>query len=1656
MSDKDVLYAQLATLKTPAKTALQFLIEEDQDNTYYYNQDTNPHLNRLKSWISAQNFSSIMALYDTVAREAFTTVHGEAFADIMGQVAENFIHCNTSFSWTRRSFRTQRIDMLLPRFLTILEHLFDSKWQDFDEEKLIATLKNSFLPDAKQDQDLRSIHSSLMSDMVATSINKGNQTMVDLLASVILSDNNTQIITSTLIAGIAKSGNTKLQGMLSELLLAAKLQEGLRQSILEQADTGTLPFLKQMLGVVIEHNLLRFSSTVRAVSVWMGLYLEADQKRIVEKLATLAHRYLHDPTAQSAGLKSKDTLEIYVALWSIAASEIEHTLPEITRLLESGALYQQQVALYFMRELSLPEFKNHWIRPFLNSDNPKLLPLIHCIYTPTDSVWFGYDQEESLKRIHNLDYFKDKKTRDEDFENLLKQLPLIPKSGLVLSGAPFDWCEYTLSQETIFKTLIVITIYDNDLTKLQRLLEYIEYSDSSNRSTIIKLLLNDLELPWQRNHLFSALKDRGMQVRIDALEKIKTLTLSSDEEDHLIALLSLKTADIREKVIEKFLSETPEKSLTIIERLLKDRVENRRLAALDMLLSLKKADSLDHSMLPNLFALMPKISEKEQVLLDTLQSQAEKAPTRAEGFGFYDPTYRPTLTPLIRHNEAPFTSLRNISKARIDALLQDMICRIEANKDYQFTKRVYRYSTETQVVTLGANNSVDFRADAPCYIIKDYDYQHPDHHAIEQFVLPEVWKGWLEENNVTLEEHFLLAHHTFFNDDEGFPFNRYNESVQSYLRAYFCDYSALPKRDEHFEKTPFLKFAFEIIINLWDQQAQTERFTLLYDLLATAYQEIPQKAWLFEDEFDYYRNYWERSLLEAGSFRNLFHKLQEEARSDAQYLRYLLLNAHFAHYNQLPLISLDIHDIARGFTLGFYDENILYRQLFSKNSYNLRSLSNQIVNSPSYGVKSIEKYPFLKDYVIEVSQFIIDIEIKRGDLPTEVSDLSSKIAYHQGMENFVNILLGLGKDTLSRGWSYGNGGKKESLSGLLAASHPSDTDNAKDLKKLINGRIDDVRLLEAALYAPSWLPIISELLNWKGLESAAWYFHAHINEGLSDEKMAVVARYSPISKEAFVDGAFDIEWFLDAYKTLGKARFEILYDAAKYITSGGNHKRAQYFADATLGKIKATKAFEAEISDKRNKDKFLAYSLVPLGKNSDKTALKRYEFIQKFLKESKKFGAQRQASEAKICDIALQNLARNAGYPDPLIFSWKMETLKLQSMQHYFEGALMDDITLKIAIDAMGLPELILEKAGKILKTVPAKQRKNKMLLDYRERVKELKDQHKRAKATLELAMTRADQFKASDITLLEAHPVIFPLLDKLLFTNGIDKIYTFSMLLAEKEVLDTAETMLMIAHPYHLYQQNAWRHYQHEAFTQALIQPFKQIFRELYLTNDDEKAAKIGSLRYAGHQIQPQKTVALLKTRGWTVDEYRGLQRVYYRENIIATLYAQADWFTPSEIEAPTIEQVTFFDRKTGKELETANISPIIFSEVMRDIDLVVSVAHVGGVDPEASHSTMEMRAAIIGELIPLMKLENVTIAGNFANIKGSLGEYTIHLGSGGVQMMGRGAINIIAVQSQHRGRIFLPFVDEDPRTAEIVSKIVLLSQDQTIKDPTILSQIA
>ena len=100
-----------------------------------------------------------------------------------------------------------------------------------------------------------------------------------------------------------------------------------------------------------------------------------------------------------------------------------------------------------------------------------------------------------------------------------------------------------------------------------------------------------------------------------------------------------------------------------------------------------------------------------------------------------------------------------------------------------------------------------------------------------------------------------------------------------------------------------------------------------------------------------------------------------------------------------------------------------------------------------------------------------------------------------------------------------------------------------------------------------------------------------------------------------------------------------------------------------------------------------------------------------------------------------------------------------------------------------------------------------------------------------------------------------------------------------------------------------------------------------------------------------------------------------------------------------------------------------------------------------------MEMRSAIIQCSLELFKLKNVRLEKTHAFIDGELGQYTVHLGSGVVHQMGNAMVFVVPVHSQHRGRIFLPFVDDDPKTAEILSKILLFAEDDRIKDPGILS---
>lgn len=430
-----------------------------------------------------------------------------------------------------------------------------------------------------------------------------------------------------------------------------------------------------------------------------------------------------------------------------------------------------------------------------------------------------------------------------------------------------------------------------------------------------------------------------------------------------------------------------------------------------------------------------------------------------------------------------------------------------------------------------------------------------------------------------------------------------------------------------------------------------------------------------------------------------------------------------------------------------------------------------------------------------------------------------------------------------------------------------------------------------------------------------------------------------------------------------------------------------------------------------------------------------------------------------------------------------MESRLTASYEEFFTWQPVEDVEIRIFVDETGKSSLQCRRGEKILRSVPAKYKKNETAAECQSIVKKLKEQYTRTKQMLEQAMEDGTAFEIRELLALLENPVVRPLAEPLVYvTAGAEEDPAAGMpaepeeTSAAKRVPDTkimgflsaegltdwsgkvvsmsSDAKVRIAHPCDFYQEGHWTEYQKFLFAGQIRQPFKQVFRELYVKLSEELEKRETCL-FAGYQIQPKKTVATLRGRRWVADYENGLQKVYYKEDLIVVLVALADWFSPGDIEAPTLESVVFYDRKDFSQKQIREIPERIYSEVMRDVDLAVSTAYVGGVDPEASHSTVEMRRVIVEENLRLFQVKNVQLKGNHAQINGKLGQYTVHLGSGVIHQVGNAMLHVLPVHSQHRGKIFLPFLDEDPKTAEILTKILMFAEDTKIRDPAVIRQI-
>lgn len=1529
-------------------------------------------------------------------------------------------------------------------------------------------------------------------EVIAAELDAANTKLAQTLEDILMSDNNTNIVTRDIIEGIVKSDNNHLYKILGDFLLAAKLQEGVRQVVCETMDEGTPEAFLTLLQIIVDNNLVRFSSVKRAVATWTGI-CDVDNKdhieRITNKMLEIMARALVDKEYVQTLLQSNDSIELYMGLWAQGFYEVYDSIASCQKLIQEGTKNQKLVVAYYNKALQRPTYASKVANCMLETypEDVELCAAFLATYMPNrdglmyDALWgkenrrsyyYGNDRPYMYEPVSCQIYFEHEEQARNHFE-LLKQLKAaVPKKGKVFSPCIFPWYSVTIQPCEIVANMAFIAYMLQDDALIDESCKMLAEMETYVRYRMVCLLLHDPKTEVQRFSLLEALGDKSSDARGEAFKLISNLELNKNDYAEIQKCLKYKASDIRNNALSLLEKQEDEDLKNTIEELLVNKKEEVRLGGLDLVVRLKKDEKRQslYKECQSALAKMENVSEKESVILQELigTSQADSVLSE-EGYGLYHPNVDWNLPEV--EWEAKFVSkllmgnkgLFNSAKKQLHKIIEKLDALYTENENREYT----------------AGNGEEYLLGNRFYMT-DYSL---DRGHIDSYPFPEIWKGFYEEHikdfstlwNLKLllicnesyptakarMEWFRKIAETVYGKDRiayELPECKHMQHVDTIIGLLYSSYEREPEN---------VKFMTRAAYSILAQIMEFPKEESIHMLIDMRVKEKQSPFYAMESEWFQFIVDWAKYFRINEEFDEMFlkcHKVNEFYGNNAMSLSIY----HYVKAYQRNLISLDNVYQAVFDLIGlekFYEqmapvmkgqvqqriqgmERYFQEGFHSLNEYMQFNYELSCFAQLDGGIENNSVFKTATEIYWNITNMILKVELKRSEIETEFSYVIPKISKVQGTETLLDILTALGKDTLDKGvfysW-YSKRDKKTCLCHLLYVSEPALDESGETLRELIKGRrIQDKRLVEVAMYNSRWIDNIEEYLGWQGMKSGIYYFTAHMNERFSDKTEAMIAKYTPLTSEELQNGAFDLNWFKECSGKLGEERFQLLYDSAKYIAEGNRHTRARKYADAAQGKV-SREQLEETICDKRNKDLLMSYALLPM--NGEEDVLHTYQFLQKFLKESKQFGAQRRASEAMAVSMGLRNLATSSGYEDTTRLTLNMETKLVENMKPYFEWQTAEDVQLKISISEEGKPEIRCEKNGKALKNVPAALKKNELVVEIKELCSQLKDQYVRTKAMMEQFMEDGVEFSFSELQNLLKNPVIAQILKKLVYISGEKSGFLEELNLEQQQ-------KLRIAHPLDLWKLGNWQDYQKILFERKVKQPFKQVFRELYVKTTEEMD-KENSLRYAGNQIQPRKTVACLKSRRWVADYEDGLQKVYYKENIVARIYALADWFSPSEIEEPTLEWVEFSDRKTFQPIKIKDVPERIFSEVMRDVDLAVSVAHVGGVDPETSHSTMEMRRMIVEFNLPLFGLTNVTFSGNHAMIEGKRASYTVHLGSGVVFKKGGAQIAVLPVHSQHRGKLFLPFIDEDPKTAEIMSKIVLFAEDMKIKDPYILEQL-
>ena len=105
---------------------------------------------------------------------------------------------------------------------------------------------------------------------------------------------------------------------------------------------------RRMLRLILDENLSRFSSVVRAADTWFGFMWDGASAVKIDSILQRVLQYLDDPATRGAAMNGEDPESAYLALWSIAFEDIEVAIPAAEAMLKSASPAHRFVAAHLL------------------------------------------------------------------------------------------------------------------------------------------------------------------------------------------------------------------------------------------------------------------------------------------------------------------------------------------------------------------------------------------------------------------------------------------------------------------------------------------------------------------------------------------------------------------------------------------------------------------------------------------------------------------------------------------------------------------------------------------------------------------------------------------------------------------------------------------------------------------------------------------------------------------------------------------------------------------------------------------------------------------------------------------------------------------------------------------------------------------------------------------------------------------------------------------------------------------------------------------------------------------------------------------------------------------------------------------------------------